>query len=122
MSGCIEAAGGENARTLLLTCQSVLVVRKFFPIKWLKSVSNKSPSAHWAAAFMSPTTREMSKLMVLKMGSPAQVGAEQSVLYQELQVVLVLVEFKCCGDFKKYIFYCKIFALQYRAGFCHTLK
>ena len=36
---------------------------------------------------------------VLKMGSPAQVGAEQSVMYQESQVVLVLVEFKCCGDF-----------------------
>lgn len=56
------------------------------------------------------------------MGSPAQVGAKQSVLYQELQVVLVLVEFKCCGDFKKYICYCKIFALQYRAVFLLHIK
>ena len=48
-----------------------------------------------AAALMSPETREMSKLMVLILGSPDQVVAQQSVLYQDLQIV----EFKCCRDF-----------------------
>lgn len=48
-----------------------------------------------AAALVSPETSEMSKLMVLKLGSPDQVVAQQSVLCQDLQIV----EFKCCRDF-----------------------